>query len=236
MSSTPVEPEGRLHARPSKGVPAGVTTRGLHPLGLGVDRDGLVYVPSCKEALRAPLPLVLSLHGAGGSAASAVGRLQQLADDAGFLVLAPDSRGPTWDVLQGGFGPDARFIDEALGHVFQNYAVDPGRVAIEGFSDGASYALSLGITNGDLFGAIIALSPGSAAAGGSQGSPKVWISHGTEDRVLSIDATSRRLATALERSGFHLRYTEFKGGHTAPEWLTAAAIKWWLASEEEPRG
>jgi predicted esterase len=30
-------------------------------------------------------------------------------------------------------------------------AIDPARVAIGGFSDGATYALSLGLINGDLF-------------------------------------------------------------------------------------
>jgi phospholipase/carboxylesterase len=33
-------------------------------------------------------------------------------------------------------------------------------VALGGFSDGASYALSLDLTNGDLFASLIAFSPG----------------------------------------------------------------------------
>lgn len=45
--------------------------------------------------------------------------------------------------------------------VLSNYAVDTTRLGVGGFSDGASYALSLGLTNGDLFTHVIAFSPGA---------------------------------------------------------------------------
>ncbi len=63
-------------------------------------------------------------------------------------------------LLRGGFGPDVRFIDKALSKVFGSYRIDPSHLAVAGFSDGASYALSLGLPNGDLFSHIIAFSPG----------------------------------------------------------------------------
>ena len=59
-----------------------------------------------------------------------------------------------------GICPDVTFIDRALTRTFRRYAIDPTRVAIEGFSDGASESLSLGLTNGDLFTHVIAFSPG----------------------------------------------------------------------------
>lgn len=76
--------------------------------------------------------------------------------------------------------------DEALAHTFEHYTVDPSRVAIGGFSDGASYALSLGLGNGDLFRHIIAFSPGFAVPPRQLGSPRIFMSHGTKDRVLPI--------------------------------------------------
>jgi len=51
-------------------------------------------------------------------------------------------------------------------------------VAIQGFSDGASYALSLGLTNGDLFTHVIAFSPGFAAPAEQRGRPRIYVSHG----------------------------------------------------------
>jgi phospholipase/carboxylesterase len=63
-------------------------------------------------------------------------------------------------VYRGNFGPDVDYINRSLQHVFERYTVDPNRLGIAGFSDGASYALSLGLPNGDLFSHIIAFSPG----------------------------------------------------------------------------
>jgi phospholipase/carboxylesterase len=73
-------------------------------------------------------------------------------DEAGLVLLAPESRDPRdWDfVFPGYYGPDVEFIDRALQQTFDRIAVDAGKVAIEGFSDGASYAVTLGLANGDL--------------------------------------------------------------------------------------
>ena len=117
-------------------------------------------------------------------------------------------------------------IDRALEHTFSRYAVDPARLAIGGFSDGASYALSLGITNGDLFTHVIAFSPGFMAPAGHAGSPRVFVSHGTRDRVLPIDHCSRRIVPELERSGYDVRYREFDGGHTIPPQIASEAVGW----------
>ena len=128
-------------------------------------------------------PLVLMLHGAGGDARSGISDVLDLADEAGLILLAPESRGRSWDVLVGGYGPDVVFIDRSLGQTFDRLAVDAEKVAVVGFSDGASYALSLGPTNGDLFTRVIAFSPGFASPGARRGMPPVFVSHGTRDGV-----------------------------------------------------
>ena len=110
------------------------------------------------------------------------------------MLLVPDSRGRTWDMILGNYGPDVAFIDQALAQTFSRYALNPARLAIGGFSDGASYALSLGLSNGDLFTHIIAFSPGFMAPAQQQGRPPVFITHGTQDRVLPITRCSRRMS------------------------------------------
>jgi hypothetical protein len=87
-------------------------------------------------------------------------RFGTLPEEAGLPMLFVDSRGQTWDGIRGGFGPDVDFLDGALEKVFGMVAVDPTRLALGGFSDGATYALSLGLVNGDLFPRIVAFSPG----------------------------------------------------------------------------
>ncbi len=227
-----VAEQGRLLARPGQ-VQAGTPEAplGLQPLGLGSARDGLLYVPAGYTPDR-PAPLVLMLHGAGGVARHGLDPLLPLADEAGLILLAPDSRRQTWDVILGGYGPDIAFIDRALARTFERYAVDPARVAAEGFSDGASYALSIGVTNGDLFTHVLAFSPGFMAPGEQQGAPRLFISHGIHDEVLPIDVCSRRIVPRVRRAGYDVQYREFDGPHTVPPEIAREGLDWFIAERD----
>ena len=219
--------QGRLEARPSGAAPQTAVLPGEQPLGLDARRDGVLYVPaSCRPDQ--PAPLVVCLHGAGGTGAGNIPALRDQAERAGLLLVAPDSRGRTWDVLLGGYGPDVAFLDRALALVFTRFTVDTAHIALEGFSDGASYALSLGLANGDLFTHILAFSPGFMAPPAQVGAPRIYISHGIHDRVLPIDRCSRRLAPALTRAGYDLLYREFDGPHTVPREIAGEAVQWFL--------
>jgi phospholipase/carboxylesterase len=196
------------------------------PLGLGEGRDGVLYVP---DTAAASAPLLVMLHGSRGSGHRVLRSVLAAADRYGVVVLAPDSRGPTWDVLHGGYGPDVRFVARALEAALARCDVDPSGYALGGISDGASYALGLGLSNGDVFGAVLAFSPGFAAAGTLVGRPRIFVSHGTADNVLPIDACSRRIVPALERAGYQVTYEEFDGGHTLPPPVADRAFAWWTA-------
>ncbi|HEX2202654.1 MAG TPA: hypothetical protein VHG91_05135 [Longimicrobium sp.] len=213
--------QGRLAARP--GSPSGGAAPGLERIALARERDALLYVPPGVEGAA---PLAVMLHGAGGSAQSGIAHLMPLAGAAGLLLLAPDSVGRTWDVLEGGFGPDVATLDALLEQVFARCAVDAARLAIGGFSDGASYALSLGIGNGDLFTHVVAFSPGFMAHAAQVGAPRLFVSHGARDAVLPIDRCSRRIVPRLQRAGYDVEYVEFDGPHTVPEAVARRAVEW----------
>ena len=215
--------DGQLQARPA--APASDGPRGAQPLDLDDGRDGLLYVPSSYDGTR-PAPLALMLHGAGGIARHGLAPLLELADAAGLILLAPESRQQTWDVLYGEYGPDIAFIDRALEQTFSRYVVDPALVAVGGFSDGASYALSVGITNGDLFTHVIAFSPGFMAPAAQRGKPRLFISHGTRDEVLPIQRCSRKIVPQVQAAGYDVRYREFDGAHTVPREIAADALRW----------
>ncbi len=219
---------GRLLARPTPPPSAEAPPTGLRPLGLGGSsgRDGLVYVPTSYRGEGSPLALML--HGAGGDARGGISPFLDLADEAGLVLLAPESRESTWDVIAGGYGPDVEFIDRALRQTFESLAVDAEHLAVGGFSDGASYTLSLGLTNGDLFTHVLAFSPGFAQPATDRGEPSVFVSHGTRDEVLPIDRTSRRIVPRLEREGYEVRYREFDGPHTVPQPVAREALSWFL--------
>lgn len=221
---------GRLSARPAK--PTVPPVLGRSSLGLASGRDGIVYVPVSYDPSR-PVPLVLMLHGAGQSAEIGIAPFLPLADAAGIVLVAPDSRGGTWDFLYGPYGADVQFIDRALAHVFERCAIDPSRVVIEGFSDGASYALSLGVTNGDLFSRVIAFSPCILQPAAEVGHPRIFISHGTADHILPIDSCGRRLAARLATAGYDVDFHEFAGPHRVPPEMAQAAVEWMQAKSGE---
>lgn len=199
-------------------------TPGQHPLKLSDGPDGLLYVPRGYKAGVAT-PLIVMLHGFGGSAQSLANTFP-LADEFGVVILAPDSREITWDAILAGFGPDVDFIQAALAYTFTRCTIDQQRMALAGFSDGASYALSLGIGNGDFFSRLMAFAPGVMTPAEVRGKPRVFIAHGTDDIVMPIDDTSRRIVARLKQQGYDVTYREFDGGHRVPPAIVREAFKW----------
>lgn len=219
---------GRLNARP--GIAAGKeeVEKGILPLQLDGKKDSFLYIPQEYDCNQ-PAALAVMLHGAGAPAGQGLSLLQRYADETNIILLAPAAQTYTWDIIAGdAFGPDVILIDQALAHVFATYAINPAQVAIGGFSDGASYGLSLGLTNGDLFTHIIAFSPGFAYTLEKTGKPAVFISHGTKDRVLPIDPCSRRIVPQLQRQGLEVSYKEFDGEHEIPTLISERAVEWFI--------
>jgi phospholipase/carboxylesterase len=216
--------KGRLFARPTNSSKEKAKL-GLQPLNIDKGREVFLYQPKSYQPDK-PAPFALMLHGAGGSAQQGISLLQNYADQSGIILLAPKSFHPTWDVIADDYGVDVEFINRALEHTFKICAIDKSRLAIGGFSDGASYALSLGVINGELFSHIIAFSPGFMAPTEQAGKPRIFVSHGTQDRVLPIDRCSRRLVPQLNRAGYTVLYKEFEGPHTIPAEIARDSIQW----------
>jgi len=215
---------GRLSVRPYPPVAATVEP-GLRSLdGPNGQLLALAYVPASADGR--PYRLVLLLHGAGGSPRHGLELLLPVADQHRLLLLAPKSTASTWDLIIDGYGPDVDRIDRILEDILDAHPVDA--IAIGGFSDGASYAASIGLTNGDLFDAVLAFSPGFIAPLVTHGQPRVYVSHGTNDRVLPIDPCSRRIVPRLEALGYPVRYEEFDGGHEVPAAIVEHALAWLL--------
>ncbi len=217
---------GRLSfvVRPARGVPG----ERDQPLGLDGPRDGVLYVPDTAET---GAPLLVFLHGATGTGRSHLRAVLAAVDRYGVILVAPDSRGPsTWDlVAERRFGPDVAFLDRVLEAVVDQVDADTGRLAIGGVSDGASYALSIGLTNGDVFPTVLAFSPGfMVVPSPSVARSRVYVSHGTADPILPIDACSRSFVPHLRDAGYEVNFREFDGGHTVPPPTSDEAVRWWL--------
>lgn len=215
--------DGRLKARPRPDVKTTAPARSA--LGLAGGRDGVLQLPASVPA--GPMPLLVLFHGASGSAERQLARFGTIPSDSGVAVLAVDSRGPTWDAVAGvGFGPDVEFIDRALQKVFGLVSIDPKRLTIGGFSDGASYGLSLGLINGDLFPKIAALSTGFVIPAKVQGKPRVFMSHGSSDDILPIAQCGRVVEADLRKRGYDVTFREFAGRHEVPPAVATEAFTW----------
>lgn len=216
---------GRLTTRHS--APAEALPPGLHSLGLDRKRDGVLYLPP-RYQKKTAITLVLLLHGAGGSGSRAVQRFRTYADELGIAFVAPDSREVTWDRADR-LAKDVAFIDAALAAAYRRVSAIPDRLRIAGFSDGASYSLSVGLTNGDLFGRILALSPGFMDPARLRGLPEIYVTHGIRDDILPIERTSRRIVPVLKRAGYSVDYHEFDGRHETPPEICRPGFEWLIS-------
>jgi phospholipase/carboxylesterase len=213
---------GRITARPHDGVKTANT--GQIMLGLNRERDAILQLP--KTLSQSSLPLFVMLHGATQSADDMFWYLGSAHEEGGVAVLAPNSRDTTWDAINDSFGEDVALLNQALEQVFGMVAIDPARVAIGGFSDGASYGISLGLINGDLFKSVVAFSPGFVISGTPNGMPRFFISHGTRDHILPIDRCGRRVAASLKARGYDVAFREFDGDHEVPIEIAREGMKW----------
>jgi predicted esterase len=209
--------DGRLTARPHAGVKTSATGQ------IKLERDGVLQIP--KNAGDTPVPLLVMLHGATQRADDMFWYLGSAHEEAGVAVLAPNSIDTTWDAIGGGsYGEDVDYLNRMLERVFETTAIDPARVSVGGFSDGGTYALSLGLINGDFFKSIVAFSPGFVISGEAHGKPRIFISHGTRDHILPIDRCGRRIASELKGQGYDVTFREFDGNHEVPQDISRAGL------------
>lgn len=225
--------DGRLAARPL--TPGQTPVPGTTRLGINDSRDAILHVPPGLPP--GPAPLVVALHGDPGSADDAVGWFRGLSDDLGFIMLAPSSQGRPWDrIVTPHYSEDAIHINLALEATFARCDVDPGRIALAGFSAGASYAIALGRTNGDFFRRVTAFAPTFYLAVEHVGRPEFFITHGIADPVSPINFASREIVPKMRADGYEVRYEEFVGGHTIPVEFARTAFTWMIEPVSLARG
>jgi phospholipase/carboxylesterase len=217
---------GRLsftHAEPTKGA----LPPGRSRLGIADERDAVLYVPAGLDD-KAAIPLLVMFHGAGGFPEKVLPFLEEHAERNKFLLLVPHSMYPTWDIVIGGSGPDLERLHQALTTVTSHYRIDREHLGFAGFSDGASYALSIGITNGDIASHVIAFSGGFMSIFMQEGTPKVFIAHGLIDEQLPIETAGRANAQKLKAAGYDVQYVEFNGLHVIHPPVVSMAVDFFL--------
>lgn len=200
---------------------------GRNTLGLFETRDAFLVVPDRVDP-NVPTPLMVLFHGGGGHAEKILPMMEQHALSRGFLLLVPQSRYPTWDIVIAGNGPDRERLDAALKEVADHYRLDPSHICFAGHSDGGSYALSLGITNGQFITHIIVSSAGFMSVQHQEGAPRIFMSHGVRDEQIPIDRSGRTHSALLKQAGYDITYMEYNGPHAWQPPVVALAVEFFM--------
>lgn len=211
----------------------------------------LTRPPRQEPAEGARPPLLALLHGVGSNEQDLFGLAPEL--DPRFRVVS--ARGPltrglgryAWfDVqfLSGGrflINPEQleasrqdliAFLREAMGA----YEVDPERIYLMGFSQGAIMSLTLALTEPKLLAGVAAISgrippevrPWIVSPQETAGLP-IIVTHGQADSVILVD-WARKARETLERQRVALTYREHGGGHLIPP-ATMAEVSAWLTQQ-----
>lgn len=206
---------------------------GISPLGLADGlRDGSLYVPK-RYRHETPMPVMIMLHGYSGFGDEMKSTFT-LAEEFGVVIVAPDSRDVTWGRSAPGFDQDVRYIGSAFRKVSEMLNLDPARVALAGRSDGAGYALSMGLAYGDTFNHVVSIAGGMMAPVRRKGKPLVFIAHGTEDKQMPIDRTGRLFQQQLKDQGYDVTYREYEGGHGTPVDVVREVFAWLIEKPFTP--
>ena len=219
---------------------APVASPGVQKLGA----HAYFYRPA--SSAKSARPLIVLLHGAGMSARNFLDGARGEADRCGCLLLSVQSAGATWDTIglvrdaaKGGratrgqlFGADTGRVEQALSVALRAADADRRSVMLAGFSDGASYALSLGLANPATVRGVIAFAPGfhlePAVIDPRQ---LLFIAHSPTDQILSFERTRDDTVASLKRAGFGVRFRPFEGGHRVDKSILAEGVDFVLGRD-----
>jgi len=187
-----------------------------------------------------PAPLIVAMHGYGGEAPEMADAWREAAAELGAIVIAPRAirkvkgAGYSW-----GLTDEAEFLVlRAIDHVAARYKIDPERIVLMGFSQGAYLSLAIGLRNPERFCGVIPLCGGyhpiviKEADRSAKRWPRFFLMAGDRD---AGTPDMRKAAVDLEKFGASVRIVVYKNtGHQFPPDRIGAqrdALKYVLADE-----
>ena len=210
-------------------APAAPAVIGRLSTEIAAGRTGYYYLPTGYN-LR-PMPLMISFHGTGWDGMDMIDIFSDMAEQYGFIIVAPDSNGarPEWEV------PGIPYISDNYIHTrdcvdeveaLPKVRIDSNHVLSSGFSGGAWMAGYYGSTNMTIK-QMAVLHGGVYEGGFGSNRPRAWFSCGSNDHICNCYLV--KLAhDASVVLGFQTVTSTFDSAHEEISAEKNALVQWWL--------
>lgn len=166
----------------------------------GVERAYRVYLPN-NYKISTPTPMVLALHGGGGTGANfeddvSAGTLTAAAEARGIILVMPDGIDKRWnsgrpEIFNGAVSyDDVGFISQVIDFMIKEYSIDASRVYATGISNGGFMSVRLALELSDKLAAVAPVTAQMAMIHENK-QPQLPISimivNGTEDPLVPFE-------------------------------------------------
>ena len=205
---------------------------------------GFVHIErgECRAVLLTPdeidpemnYPMITVLHGAGRQDEMLARACRDEPEKRQALFLIPRSKLPTWDLIASEERADLDFLEYAYDLIYRRYPVDPNRQALLGYSDGASYALSVGLSNPHIFSAVLGWAAGfkvldEKLIDPAARKPRVLLEYGSHDPLFPFEHIALPMRADLEARGYALEFRVDQGGkHWPSSEFQGEALDWFF--------
>lgn len=190
-------------------------------------------------------PLFTVLHGAGRQDEILAKAFRDEPEKRQAFFLIPRSVEPTWDLIASPERADLDFLEYAYDLVYRRYPIDPRKLALIGYSDGASYALSVGLCNSTMFSALmvwaagfLVLDPPTAERFREaipEPRPQIYLEYGTHDQLFDFQTVALPMRDNLEKSGFDVTFSVDEGGRHMPSGsFQTEVLDWYFDGAGKP--
>jgi len=206
-----------------------------------------IHLPAGYDA-GSPRTLVAGLHGLGSSRDKFAGLWERLGES-DFIFAVPQAPYPfavgsgvgfSWWLLNADEDDKERSaraaernVVDLVSHLKKEYLIDA--VFLLGFSQGGAHTYTVGIRHHEIFDGMISFGGWFETERLQQdeidraNGLRVFISHGTEDRVVEFEAAAQA-RSILSDAGYEVTFSSFEGGHRVPEEELRKVMSWLSSS------
>jgi phospholipase/carboxylesterase len=181
-------------------------------------------------------PLITVFHGAGRHEEHFVKACRGEPERCDALFLIPRSIGPTWDLIADRGEVDLEFLEYAWDLIYRRYPVDRERQVLVGYSDGASYALSMALSNPGFFDAALCWAAGFVVVDRSAiphpgSKARLYLEYGTHDPLFSFEQIAVPMRDNLRKAGYDVTFSVDEGGRHWPSGtFQREALDWYFSA------